>query len=202
MSLRLWAIKVGELKPLSREGALLFGVRCALRVERWRPPGGEATWRRGLGHVMAAACKPPASPTPDAALYREVSDSGAIACNRLAKTDEPLGQCMNYTTQALCAVLTASAAPTGAPFKKAIIDAAKYSASIPAVLAHAGRVVAPRGEAPVDHAARATWDAIRADIAVVSRETERIRAARDPLVALRACAPLWPNEVPAWFDGR
>lgn len=197
MSLRALALRVGELKPLQRSGLLLFGARCAMRVEPWLPTRAEPLWSRGLEQVMAAAF----SEVDDAAvatLRRQVSDCGAVACNRLAPTDEPLGRCMNYATQTLARVLEATVLEAATPLKKAIMDAAKLSASIAAVLAHAGRVVAPAGADPVDAACTAMWETIRTDIPLVAGALSEVEHAQDRIGALRNRGPLWVGEVPDW----
>jgi len=55
MSLRVWALKPGELKPLSRAGLVLLAARCALRVEPcffvwWvdAPAKARSAWSDGL----------------------------------------------------------------------------------------------------------------------------------------------------------
>src|SRR6185503_4319418 len=154
MTLRIWAIKPAELKQLPRERLLLLGARCAMRVEPWLPADAETTWSRGLEYVVASA-------------FSE-SDWGAIACNTMSSVDEALGQCMNYTMQTLARAIDAASVDFGAPMKKVIIEVAKLSASIAAVLAHAGRVKVPPGADAVDVACVAMWDAIRADIPVLA----------------------------------
>jgi hypothetical protein len=81
------------------------------------------------------------------------------------------------------------------------------------VLAHAGRVHAPRGKDPVELACVAMWTAIRADIVAVASvvsvasgskarfgaaESVEARGMRKAVEALRACAPLWPDGAPTW----
>ena len=143
MSLRIWALKIGELKPLSRGGLLLLSARCAMRVEPWLPQCVDALWREGLEYVTTAAF------------------------------DEPA-------------------------LKKAIINSAKLSASIPAVLAHAERIVVPTGQNPVEIACLEMWNAIRVDILAVAKATLDIEAAKDRINSLRTCAPLWVDRTPTW----
>jgi len=135
---------------------------------------------------------------PIAKLRRDLSDRGAMACNELATTNEPLGRCMNYTTQILASALDAIALDDASALKKEVIQAAKLSASIPAILAHAGRIEVPSGSSAVDVACVTVWDAIRADIAAVANAVPAIERAEDRVLALTKCAPLWPGEVPAW----
>jgi hypothetical protein len=82
--------------------------------------------------------------------------------------------------------------------KKAIIEAAKLSASIAAVLAHAGRVDVPPGVDAVDAACVAMWDAIRADIPVLAGRQADLKNAEDRVRALRDCAPFWVGSAPGW----
>jgi hypothetical protein len=181
-------LKVGELRDLDDHALLLLAARCAMRVEPWLPPGAKADWKRGLD----AVCRAGVGAKPRA-LARALSDRGAMACNRLARTDEPLGECMNYATETLCSALEATLLAERKPRRKAVIDATMYAKSIGAVLAHAGRVTAPRGADAVDFACDAMWDAIRADVAALAG------AAHDTTpVALRALAPLWPRGKPRW----
>lgn len=79
-----------------------------------------------------------------------------------------------------------------------LLEAAKLSASLPAVLAHAGRVGGSSGGDAVDAACLATWDAIRADIVVVAGVSHSLGDARDSIGTLREVAPLWPNGAPDW----
>lgn len=181
MSVKLWALKVGELRPLDDHALLLFAARCAMRVEPWLPAGAQPDWERGL----EAVCR--------GSTARALSDRGAVACNRLATTDEPLGRCMNYSTQTLCAALEAAGSADRRTRCKHVIDAAKYASSIGAVLAHAGRVTAPRGTDAVTFACTAMWDAIRSDIAAIAGASSDTTPS-----VLRALAPLWPAGTPRW----
>jgi len=198
MSLRVWALKVGELRPLSRAGLLLLSARCAMRVEPWLPPGMGALWQDGLEQVASAAFEMPARSNPATTLARALSNRGAQACHRLAPTDEPLGRCMNYATQTFAAAVEASALEAGPALKKAVIDSAKLSASVAGVLAHAGRIRVPTGQDPVDVACVAMWDAIRADIPMLAAVTSELETATSRVQALRELAPLWPGRAPAW----
>jgi hypothetical protein len=204
MAVRVSALRVGELKPLSRGGLLLLAARCAMRVEPWMPPGTTTLWRKGLTFVAAAAFSAPTHSRDAAKLERELSDRGADACNRLDATDEPLGQCMNYATSTLGAAVEATALDMGAPLKKAVLDAAMLSKSIGAVLAHAGRVRGrlPRGLDAVDVAVLAFWDAIRTDIPVIAARTGELETAKDRVEALRKLAPLWTGRPPGWLHRR
>ena len=197
MTLRIWAIKRSEIKQLSRERLLLLGARCAMRVEPWLPPNTESMWSRGLEYVVASAFSE-SDPVDAATLRRQLSDRGAIASNRISSVDKRLGECMNYTTQALAHAIDATTLDFGAPMKKAIIDAAKLSASIAAVLAHAGRVDVPPGADAVDVACVAIWDAIRADIPVLAGGQSDFKNAEDRVRALRDCAPFWVGRAPDW----
>jgi len=197
MTLRIWALKIGELKPLEREGLLLFGARCAMRVEPWLAPGGKVLWSRGLEHVVASAYSE-ADPKAAAALRRELSDRGAVASNNLATTDETLGRCMNYATQSLARAIDVTCIDEMPAMKKVIIETAKLSASIAGVLAHAGRVDVQAGGDPVDVACTAMWNAIRADVAVIVGASARLKSAQNRVQALHECAPLWLDGVPRW----
>jgi hypothetical protein len=198
MTLRVWALKIGELRPLSRGGLLLLTVRCAMRVEPWLPPGLDALWLDGFEHVASTAFEMPARSNPATTLARALSNRGAEACNRLAPTDEPLGRCMNYATQTLAAAVRAAGLEAGPVLKKAVIDSAKLSASVAGVLAHAGRVRVATGNDPVAVACVAMWDAIRADIPVLAAVTSELGTAANRVQALRELAPLWPGRAPAW----
>ncbi len=196
MSVKAWSLKIGELKSLKRDGLLLLAARCAMRVEAWRPPEGREACTRGVAYVVKAAFAPPTR--HDRALFREISDAGAKVCNRLEATDSPFGQCVNYSTNTLSAGVAATAAVELPKLKKEVMDCAKLSASIAAVLAHAGRAPAPRGKDPVEVAAGAIWAAIRADIPVLAARASEVEAASDPVAALRELAPLWPAGTPTW----
>lgn len=198
MSLRLWAIKVGELRPLDAGGLLLFGARCALRVSPWVPKDARRAWQAGLDIVLRAVGGEQFTPERIREVSRLVGDAGAIACNRLDGTkDEARGRCMNYATQTLVAVLDASQAADLKAQKKWIIDAAKLSASIPALLAHAGQIQARAGDA-VSEAAGTIWDAIRADIPVVTAARAANPSAPLSEAKLKALGPLWPGGKPEW----
>jgi hypothetical protein len=198
MSVRAWALKPGELKPLSRAGLLLLAGRCALRVEPWVPPGAEEAWREGLAFVVDVAWAEPTDEQESLRRARGIRDLGARACNRLEPTDEPLGRCMNYAMHTLAESIAATAVPLGPALKKAVIDTAKYAASIPAVLAHAGRVDGHGARDVVEVASLAMWDAIRADAASLARVTDRLGAPGDAVASLRELAAPWPSGVPEW----
>lgn len=191
MALRLWSLEQSELRALAREGLLLLAVRCAMRVEPWRAPGLARDWRAGLAQVVASASSTPLDPSATRALARRIQEAGAIACNRLDGTArEALGRCHSYASSALAMSLEASALE-GRPLAGALIYVAKLANSIPAVLAHAGRIRAPHGKSAVDHAAAIAWDATRRDVAALAAGAgERI---------LRA--PRWPARAPAWTRG-
>lgn len=182
-SLRTLVLRPGELRPLSRAGLVLLAARCALRCEPWLPPGAEALWRRGLGDVVAGAFTPASGPP---AWGRALGDLGARVCNQLDATDAPRGRCHNYAAQALVLAGEAAALVERAPLVKQVIVVAKHAGSIPAVLAHAGRVVAPPGRDAVDHACETVWAAIRGDVGWVVGHEASIAGARDPVAALRA----------------
>lgn len=208
MGVRAWALKPGELKPLSRGGLLLLSARCAMRVEPWIPDGAEALWHDGLALVVTSAFGPPMTAKEVAKVVakkeRALSDCGAEACNRLEVTDEPLGRCMNYAMSALAAAVEATGCNERSAALKLVIQAAKLSASIAAVWAHAGRARVAGGQDPVETIATAVWSAIRDDIAhIASLASETALAATaDPVRALREIAPLWPGRPPAWASPR
>jgi hypothetical protein len=198
MSLRTWALKPSEFKGVSRAGLLLLSARCALRAEPWVPPDAEAEWREALMFVLQGAFADPTDLKAASTHARTISDLGACACNRLASTDEPLGRCLNYATQTVAAAVEATTLALGPALKKAVILAAKLSASIPGVLAHAGRVHAAAGEDAVDVACIATWDAIRSDVSLFKSASSALELSEDRLAALRCLAPLWPAGIPGW----
>jgi hypothetical protein len=199
VTLKAWTVKVGDLKGLTRAELLFATARCALRAEPWRPAGAEGAWREALDFVARAAFGEPTDAAAASVVARVVGELGARACNRLDGTpDEAVGRAMNYATQTLSAAVEATALAGLPELKKEVVLAAKLSASIGPVLAHAGRVAAPPGTDPVDFAALATCSAIRADLAALRDKEAALRVAADPMVALRAVAPLWPEGVPAW----
>lgn len=53
MSLRLWAIRPSELRPLNRTGLMIFAVRCCLRVEAFAPPSLGDRWTDGLRRALS-----------------------------------------------------------------------------------------------------------------------------------------------------
>ena len=165
---------------------------------------GPASWerrhraRRGWATAGPRAFDEPSAARAVPAGVRALRNLGAQACNRLAPTDAPLGRCMNYATSTVVAAVEATALPLGAPLKKAVIDVAKLSASIPGVLANAGRVPLPRVGSAVEVACVEAWDAIRAEVSLMAEGPPRVEASRDRLDALRTLAPLWPAGVPAW----
>jgi hypothetical protein len=193
MSVKKWAIKPGELKPLSRSSLLIWAARNAMRTEAWRPPGVKSSWDAALRLLVARAFDD-ADRAKVKPLARDLGDRGADACNRRdGKPTEALGQCMNYATQTLGCALAATLLPDGPALAKALIDVAKYAGSIPAVLAHAGLVRAPKGNDPVDVAALAMWSAMRTDLAACAAITAPLSASR-----ARTLAPLWPPGALAW----
>ena len=197
MSLRNLALKPGELKALSRSGLLLFAARCALRVEPclrlwWPdPPAGiRTTWTRNLDFLVAAASTPRVPRV--AARSRSLSNAGAQAGRRFDSKDETRGRCLNYVFLTLSAGVETAALVDRAAAVKSTILTAKYSASIPAILAHAGRITTP-GD-PVDTACGIVWNAIRVDVKLLGGEPPAM-----DLPALRRIAPFWPDPAPSWW---
>jgi hypothetical protein len=201
VSLKHLAIKPGELGPLDRAGLLLFASRCVLRVEPWWPVA--AVERAGAVIATMVAAAQSGAPVAAAAartLGRKLSDLGAMAYNALPTGDQPLGRCQNYAMQALVAALDAAAAAERPGIVKAVIDAAKLAASIPAILGHAGRVLEtpPPGQDAVDLAATTTWAAMRADIGLIASRTGAITKAPDAVSALRELGGMWAGSAPSW----
>ncbi len=158
MSLRLWAIKRSELKGLDRAARIAFLRRCAVRVQPWVPRSAKKEFREGL----ALLTKPDPRPELEA-LADALQALGTKACNRLDGTpEEALGVCHNYATLTLAEGLRVS---TQADMTAGILLIARYAGSIPATLAHAGLVKAPKGRDPVEFAATQMWDALREDLA-------------------------------------
>jgi hypothetical protein len=184
VSLKIWALKSSELKGMTRTGLLLFGCRCAMRVESWIPPKSNKLWMRGLAHVTSSIDSP-IDVRDTEQLERDLSNCGAMALNQFSDTDEPRGQCMNYATQTLAMVVYATTIKDEKKLKKAIIDTAKFSASIPAILAHANRITAPDGENPVDFACVTMWDAIRSDIQMINDVSSSFITLRNRVNVLR-----------------
>ncbi|HUQ08452.1 MAG TPA: hypothetical protein VM261_38440 [Kofleriaceae bacterium] len=191
MSVKAWALKPGELKRLSRAAQLRLAARCAMRVEPWMPAGAKAAWRKGLDHIARAASS--ATPAAAEALLRTIDDKSVEASERLEDKDELRAQCVSYAGLTLSTALEACALETGPTLTKAVIDTAKYAASIAALHAHAGRVKVGKGKDPVEVAARAMWDAIRADLPVVAASGAKLTAG-----SVRKLAPLWPAKPPTW----
>ncbi len=200
MTLRIWALKVSELKPLSRAGRLLLAVRCALRVAPWGRELPGTLWSEGLDHVTRLAFQPPDGSGQSETLAHELLDQGANLCNGLAGDDEVLGECSNHAACTLAAAVETTILEDGPALKKAVLDIAKQSASIPAVLAHAGCVPTQPGADPVDVACLAIWNAIREDVAIVAANTPALETADQRLVMLRDCAPLWLGSTPEWAE--
>ncbi len=192
MTMRTWALKPKELKPLARSGLLLLAARCAFRVEPWIPKNGKSLWRDNLAFVVAAALAPPTKVKDVAARERALGDCGASACNRLMRTDEPLGRCMNYAMGTLATAVEATSLDERAA-RKLVIDAAKYSASIFAVWAHAGRVRVKPGQDAVELSATVVWAAIRADI-----EPLAVLQTQPPLTVASLRTPVWLGAAPSW----
>ena len=197
MGLREWAVKPGELKPLSRGGLLLFSARCAMRVEPWVPAGAAELWADNLAFVVSAAFADRVEASNGLSRQRAISSCGAMACNRLRATDEPLGRCMSYATSTLATAIEAAGAGDRPTVLKRTIEVAKQSASIAAVWAHAGRVHVGEGADAVEVACTATWAAIRSDIAALAR-LAALETPQDPVRALREVAPLWGSGAPPW----
>lgn len=150
MSLRAWAIKPSELKAVEAEARVPLLVRWAKRVEPWIHESAMKPYRRALAVIARGE--------HDEALADELEGLGAIACDRLDGTDdEALGRCHNYATLAVGFALKPMTT-------KDLVDMAKNIGSIPAVLAHAGLVKAPKGRDAVEFAATQMWAALRSDI--------------------------------------
>lgn len=191
MALRAWALKPSELKNLDSSARVLFLTRCALRVEPWVPPTARAMFRAGLDLLLTGGPKPRLRQHA-----RRLAELGAVACNRLESRDEPLGRCQLYATLVLSEALVALAEAAPHDATRSLLLAAKYAGSIPATLAHAGRVKAPKGKSPVDVAAGAIWKAMRDDVAWLGEEVA-LRKAKRPLPTLRK-RPLW-KPLPKWL---
>jgi hypothetical protein len=189
MTVKAWALRPRELKSLSRAGQLRLAARCAMRVEPWMPSGARSIWKKGLDHVLKVAL---AGPVTADELARGIDDKGLDAGERLGVKDELRAECVRYSMLTLATAVQA-AALDGRELTKGIIDVAKYSASIAALLAHGGRVKVGKGKDPVEVACLAMWGAIRADIAIMATAPAKLDAR-----AVRALAPLWPGKTPAW----
>jgi hypothetical protein len=200
MGLAAWAIKSSELRPLSDAGLLLFAARCAMRIEPWRPAGMKRLWSDGLSVLTSAARGEPVAPEQATSLRRAISNRGAIACTDIQSSDEPLGRCMNYATGALALGIDATRTPNRAKRVAIVGMAAKHAGSIPAVLAHAGRVRGKSGEDPVESACLFLWRAMRGDIPLLARTEPHLLAlgSKSAVRALAAVGPLWPSRPPAW----
>lgn len=201
MSLKTWAVKVGQLKPLSRAGLLLFGARCVLRVAPWRPPHAVELWSDGLEHVVGNAFADPLAPESVRSLEIAISDAGVEASETLGETDEVLGTCANYAACTLSAAVDATGIADDRALRKRIVEVAKQSASIPAVLAHGGRVQVADGDDPVDVACLAVWALIRADVELIAGALESLERATDRVDALAQLAPPWGAVEPRWIAG-
>jgi hypothetical protein len=160
-----------------------------MRVEPWMPSGASAAWRKGLDPVARVAT---AAPVAAAALARTIQDKGALASNRLDGKDDLRAECVNYAGLTLATAIEA-AALDGPTLTRAVIDAAKYAASIAALHGHAGRVKVAKSKDAVEIASLAMWDAIRADLPLLAAAGDKLDAR-----ALRVLAPLWPKRPPAW----
>jgi hypothetical protein len=57
MSLRIWALKPAELKPLTPAGRLLFSARPAMRVAPWRPEAADDPWNEAPPDRAPAAAR-------------------------------------------------------------------------------------------------------------------------------------------------
>ena len=198
MGLREWAVKPGELRPLARSGLILLSARCAIRVESWLPDGAKPLWTESLAFVVNAAFEGPHPPADVVRRGVALSNLGALASNRLARTDAPLGRCMNYATGTLATAISTTSVDDRASVLERVVQAAKESASIPAVWAHAGRVHPGDDVDAVELVCTTVWAAIRSDVAPVAAGLSAIEASRDRVHALRALAPLWPGGAPAW----
>lgn len=200
MSVKAWAIKPGEVKPLDRAGLLLLGARVALRVGPWVHGPAVPHFQAVLAGVVQAAVTGAVLDVALQAERRGLADLGARICNRLDATDEPRGRAHNYAHQVLVAVSQGADALDRATVLKSALEAAKYAGSIAAIWGHAGRVLEVLGTPhdPVDYACGLTWAALRADVALIVCEREALLAAPDPLAALLALAPHWPEPPPSW----
>ena len=194
MSVRAWAIKPGELKELTRCGLVLLAARCALRVEpcvlEWWPDAPKTVrslWATSLDHLVRSAFTTTRHDIQRR--LRALSNAGSLGRRRCEARDETRATCVNYAFYTLAAAVETGRFTERPLIVKSTIQAAKMSASIAAILAHAGRVPAPVNDDPVDHASRIAWGAIRADAA-------RLTATPDA----RSC-PLWPDPAPAWWPG-
>ena len=197
MTIRAWAIKRSELKPLSRSGLILFAVRCALRVEPWVPMG--TVWRDGLRIATDGAFAEPTAAKSRSAHARAVSDEGARHANRLHGTaSEDLGRCANYATSTLAIAVEMNGETDAKKLVDLAMAAAKHAGSIGPVRAHAGRIVASNGTDVVALVATAAYDAMRGDIGLLVTGTARVEKATDRVKELRALGPLWPDGPPAW----
>ena len=196
MSVREWSIKPGELRALSRGDLLLFGVRCAMRVEKWKPKGIASIWTEGLRWVVGHALAETAGRRDGKKLALDIGNAGVVACNRLEDRDEPRGRCINYSTDTLSTTISATLSVDRKHVLREVIIAAQLSASIPAVLAHAGRI-ATRGDV-VKTACLRTWAEIKADARELEGQSIALRTSKQPVKALRALAPLWRGDEPSW----
>lgn len=202
MSVRGWAIKPGELKPLDRRGRLLFAARCAVRVEPWVPESALRSWQAGLASLVNHASSEPRAAADVKREARALGDQGARAQNAHEAIDGPSASAFGYAVATLTEAIAATALPAGTELTKQVILSAKMAASIAALMAHAGRAGAPVGSAGADiveAAAVTTWGAMRADIPLLAALVQAAPEALD-VATLRELGPLWPGlrEAPPW----
>lgn len=189
MSMRIWAVKPGELKALSRSDLLIFSVRCARRAEPWRPAAVAALWDQCLAHVLSSLRE---TSTTSKELAQRLMDTNTAVAERMRAPDPLLARCMNHAGVALGIAVRACELTPGPALTKAAIEAAKMACSIPAVLAHGGRVAVANGENPVEVAATTIWNATRADVAAIAP----LSATPTTVGEVRDLAPLWPGGPP------
>lgn len=181
-------MKAGELKPLDLGKLRWFAGRCALRCAPWGARDDRALHAQAMRAILAPS---PLAEPDAAALIRALSDSGARAYNALATIDEPRARCANYASLVLAEAVRASASSARPEAVKAALLAAKYTASIPLLLAHAAQSQGAADRAAIDETAAVVWASIRQDVA-------RIAAHAAHIESIEALAALGPLELDAF----
>lgn len=191
---KLWSLTATQLKPLDAAALLVFALRNARRTARWLHDEDASRCDEIAAFVLASSRSAPSDAAAARKLVRLVSDASAARVNAARGDDEARARASNYAASALSAAVDAALAAERPARVKAVIDAAKYCASLGISLAHAGlvRESATQGEL-VNFVGDCCWRQIHGDIAKVSAHKGPVTTVAD----VDAIAALW-DEPWSW----
>lgn len=190
-----WSLTKTQLKPLSDAGLLLFALRNSRRSALWWRDADRKKLDEAEGFVCSVANGgEPTKADLARSLVRAARDASAARINAAKGREEALARAAGLAIYTVEAAVEAANAPDRAARAKAVIDGAKYCASLVISLAHAGLVrERPAQGDVVSLVGDAVWAVIHRDIALVAVSGGALATVNE----VEAMGALWDGE-PSW----